>query len=202
MFRLVETIRIEDGVPVNLDCHRSRMERSLAQIMPGAPVPDLESLLDVPEALRLGRVKCRFLYAPASGAEAFSAEYSAYRPRPVRRLKLVSAAPEYSLKYCDRTALERLRLSAGPCDEILIVRDGMITDTSFTNIVFRRDGRWFTPETPLLPGTARAALLAGGVISSEPIAASELGRFDGFRLINAMLPFSEQPILPMEAIEE
>ena len=51
----------------------------------------------------------------------------------------------------------------GACDEILIIKDGHITDTSISNIVFRLpDGWWLTPFTPLLKGIMRTYLLESG----------------------------------------
>lgn len=62
--------------------------------------------------------------------------------REIRSLRLVAADDEldYHLKYADRSALARLLQRRDDCDEILIVRDGAITDTSYSNVAFSTDG--------------------------------------------------------------
>lgn len=52
---------------------------------------------------------------------------------------------------------------------MLIVRDGWVTDTSFTNVVFEdAGGGLYTPETCLLEGTRRQSLLDEGRIQACP----------------------------------
>jgi 4-amino-4-deoxychorismate lyase len=216
MAPLFETIRIEDGVPQHLAWHQARMEDACFRYFgkKGAPVvsevsevselrkvpgvPLLHEVLQVPDEFREGTVKCRFLY----GSEEYTAEYSLYTPRKIRSLKLVNGDHlDYSLKYTDRRPLEQLLEQRGDCDEILIVRGGRITDTSYTNIVLFDGERWVTPETPLLSGTCRARLLSEGRIVGAHIATADLRKYQAFRLINAMLPFDAQEALPVEMIK-
>ena len=223
MYRLVETIRIEDGEPAFPGDHQRRAERSLMQLCGGRAaaccrIPEIGAELCVPKPFRRGLVKCRFLYAPplsdcadvaAGSIPAYRFEFFAYRPRPVAALRLIDGSPDYALKYADRSGLDALReaafggeLSEGGrsgldrgAEDILIIRGGLVTDTSFTNIVFMRDGKWYTPAAPLLNGTERERLLRAGTVIEADIAEAEIPKFDGFRLINAMLPFARQPIL-------
>jgi 4-amino-4-deoxychorismate lyase len=64
-------------------------------------------------------------------------------------------------------------------------------------VVFTDGRQWFTPDTPLLPGTMRERLLGDGTIKAERITADTLDRFTHFRLINAMLGF-DSPLLPID----
>ena len=79
----------------------------------------------------------------------------------------------------------------GDCSDILIVKNGFITDTSFSNIIFLKCGRWYTPNTPLLKGTKRAKLLDLGLINERSIRPEEMGNYEKVGLINAMLELGE-----------
>jgi 4-amino-4-deoxychorismate lyase len=100
----------------------------------------------------------------------------------------------YDLKYLDRSCLISL-INRSSADDILIIKEGCVTDSSFTNIVFTDGKRWVTPDTPLLCGTMREKLLIKGIINTERITVDNIFQFTHFRLINAMLGFSS-PILP------
>ena len=64
----------------------------------------------------------------------------------------------YPYKYTDRDNINRLIELRGDCDDILIIKNGMVTDSSYANVVFRDlNGNWVTPSTFLLPGTIRAS---------------------------------------------
>ncbi len=127
-------------------------------------------------------------------------EFAHYKPRAIKTLKLVTGKPHYDLKYTDRTEIETLLREKGNCDDIIIVINGLITDTSFSNLVFKKGKQWLTPSGPLLTGTARARLIEQGIIQTAEIKTDDLGFYGGFKLINAMLDFESQPLMKMNAI--
>lgn len=96
------------------------------------------------------------------------------------------AGYDYSYKYADRTVLENLFSQRRDADDILLTRDGWITDTSIANIAFRKGDRWYTPSIPLLAGTTWKRLVSGGVLIPRPIHQDDLLRYDAFRIFNAM----------------
>ena len=103
---------------------------------------------------------------------------------------LVSAAElDYSYKYVNRDSLDALKKSRtdNPLEDILIVKNGCITDTSFSNIAFYNGSSWVTPDTPLLKGTKRACYLQSGKLMEKRITPDDLRQFHKARLINAML---------------
>ena len=75
------------------------------------------------------------------------------------------------------------------CDDVLIVKRGFVTDTSYANIVFKRGKYWYTPWSALLKGTIRAFLLERNLIKEEEIRLEDIKTFESFKLINAMLEF-------------
>jgi 4-amino-4-deoxychorismate lyase len=185
MSLLFETIRIQDGVIYNIGHHNQRMNQSRKLLLGCNNSIDLKSLIIVPENSRKGIYKCRVVYR----TEIENNSFEPYIPRLINSLKLVDDNTIcYEHKFSDRKPLEQLSLKRGHCDEILIVKNGSLTDTSFSNIVFFDGIQWITPLNPLLQGTMRSYLLAEGYISEKKISVRDLRYYQKARLINAMLP--------------
>lgn len=142
--------------------------------------------------------KCRVVY----GATIESIELMPYAPRRIASLRVVEADTglDYTYKSMDRAALEALHAQRGSCDDVLIVRDGGLTDSYYCNVALERHGRWYTPAQPLLAGVRRAALLAAGVIMPCEIGVTELADFSAVRLFNALLPWATAPTVPIGAV--
>jgi len=133
MFPLFESIKIENGVPRNLPWHQERIAVSFRKYFNSGTAPELKKIIRVPGAYEKGTVKCRFLY----DNQSWSLEFSAYSPVKIETLQLTEAdSLDYSLKYSDRSAIDQLVMRKGNCDDILMVKNGMICDTSFANVVF------------------------------------------------------------------
>ena len=106
----------------------------------------------------------------------------------------------YSFKFSDRSLLNTLLQEKGDCDEILIVKNGCITDTSYSNVVFSKDDQFFTPDSYLLNGTKRQQLLRERKIRETRVTVSNLHYFDKVYLINAMLNIEDSAGLSVEKI--
>jgi 4-amino-4-deoxychorismate lyase len=185
MSLLVETIRIENGKILNISFHNERMIRSLYNIYGLMRKPELEKIIEVPESAYQGIHKCRVIYNDKST----KVEFLPYSIRPVRSLKVVFSDDIcYPYKYTNRDKINRLFDMRGECDDILIVRYGKLTDSSYANVILRdNDGSWVTPSTFLLPGTRRSNLLKGGLVKEADISYSDITKFTELRLINAMM---------------
>ena len=184
MSLLLESIRIEEGKVMNAEYHIERMRRSVAEAkhptstsFPGNFIP--ENLIPP-----TGIHKCRVLYNSA----IVSVEVAPYIPKKITTLKVVQAPrPDYSLKYADRSAINSLYELRGECDDILIVSDGLVTDTSYCNVAFEKGREWFTPARPILKGTMRQYLLDNGEIKEKEIPVSEINEYSRVWLFNAMV---------------
>ena len=107
----------------------------------------------------------------------------------------------YALKFVDRTEIYELIKKRGIADDILIIKDDLITDSSKANVMLFDGNEWFTPEQPLLPGTMRAQLLEEGKIKAKPIYKTDLAQYQKIMLVSAMNPFDELRALKLpEAI--
>ena len=78
-----------------------------------------------------------------------SITFTAYRRKKIDSLKLMEADVAYSFKYSDRSVLNTLLQEKGDCDEILIVKNSCITDTSFSNVVFSKDDLFHPRYIPI-----------------------------------------------------
>ena len=191
----LETICIQQGEVQNKPRHEERMYRTASHFGFKSPaLPDLLPLL--PKKLRDTKVKCRIIYRETIQELTFEP----YLPRKITSLKLIEASPDYAFKLADRHTLNDLLEKKGDCDEILITRNGFITDTSYSNVVLRRGDTYFTPEIPLLNGTKRQKLLQEGRITEKQIHRDSLQTYDRVYLINAMLNMEDDISLPAHNI--
>lgn len=184
MCRFIETIRVENGEIFNLEYHRQRLNRTMQHIGGKAEICLEDLLEDCPK--ENGIFKARILYSAAGVLEK---SYAPYSVRNIKSLKLVADDDiEYGYKSADRSRLEALRVQRGDADEIIIVKNGLLTDTSYSNIALYDGIRWVTPKTPLLNGTMRQSLLDSGILAAIDIPAADLKKYHKIALINAMLP--------------
>ena len=111
-----------------------------------------------------------------------------YQMRMVASLRLVTSDKiDYSYKRTNREELNELFGRKGNADDILIVKDGYLTDTSIANIALYDGNSWYTPAHPLLRGTKRAELLDNQLIVEKDISWLQLDDYTHIMLFNAMI---------------
>ncbi len=182
MSKFIETIKVVDGEVFHLEYHQSRYEGVLNSL--GIEdVKDLKDYLDPPE---WGLYRCRLEY----GKGSIDVEYHKYKKRDISSLKLVfDNEIEYADKSANREKIDLHFAHKDEADDILIIKNLLVTDTSIANIALYRDGVWFTPKAPLLKGTTRERLLREGKIVEADINSNELRTFTQVALLNAMIDF-------------
>jgi 4-amino-4-deoxychorismate lyase len=185
MSRLVETIRIENGTPLNISFHNERMNRSRYDLFRMSNPLDLSEKLSVAPEAGEGIFKCRVEY----DTEIRKIEFVPYKIRAVGSLKLIESTDiSYSYKFTDRKVIDQLFAARGEADDILIIKNGMVTDTSYANIVLiDNEGAVVTPSTCLLAGTRRASLLQSGLIAEQQVRVEDLKKYTLLKIINAMI---------------
>ena len=198
MLRLVETIRSEDGILKNLSHHNERLNRSVGDLFGKRPGLSLEEIVKVPVNASSGIFKCRVEY----DFLVRKIEFIEYEARIIRSLKMIEDnSIDYSYKYTDRKRIEELFLRREGCDEILIIKNGMVTDSSYANIILRdQRGRWITPDSYLLAGTRRANLLQKGLITERRVTYKDIEKYSEVKLINAMLDINDSEAIPISGI--
>ncbi len=198
MSLLFETIRMQDGALQNLEYHNSRLNHSRKELFDISESIDLEQLIQIPSACKHGLYKCKVIYGKK---EIKRFEFEVYQPRVLKSLRLIEDNRiSYKYKYTNRGSLNQLLTKRERFDEILIIKKGFITDTSYSNIIFFDGTQWLTPSTPLLRGTMRSFLLENKLISEAEIRVADLKLFKKARLINAMNPLEPGKDIKIEKI--
>lgn len=182
MYPFVETISIVDGDIPLFVYHQLRCYHTQDDFY-SHPRP-IHLLDHLPLVSLSGRQKWRITYGRTIGEVSLTP----YTPRTVNTLQLVTDDNiRYDYKRTDRTDLLRLFEQRGTADDILIVRNGLLTDTSFSNIAFLRQGQWYTPRLPLLRGVRRQSLLEAGRLHLADIRPADLPLYEKATLLNGML---------------
>lgn len=196
MCRFIETIRIENQKVLNVEQHLKRMQTTLESV--GGDIKDLpiEQLFSI-QVDTHERLKLRFEYDMRG---IYDVLITSYRLPQIKTLKVIEAGGiDYAHKYVNRQQFNELLVKKEGCSDILILKNGRVTDTSFTNVAFLKDEQWFTPTRPLLRGTHRALLLSEKRIEEKDIFISDLTDYTAISLFNAMINLGEI-VLPIDNI--
>ena len=195
MYPLVESIKAETGQFFLLDYHQDRLERTFHAVYKSSCPWQLVAIL--PQAPSQGLFKVRFLY----NATDFSIEVQPYVPKIIKTLKLIEIGDyTYPHKWTDRSTINAAFAQRGNCDDVLMTKNGFLTDASYANIVLFDGTNWVTPEKPLFEGVQRSYLLDHTKIKTATITATVLSNYQSFQLINAMNSFVENRFLSVEGI--
>ena len=184
MHQFVETIRIEGGKAINLSLHEARMNATRIHFAPRVAPISLQKWLDN-APISDERIKARVVY---DVDEVCETTFQTYKRREIQWIRMVEDNDiSYTFKSTDRHKFDRLLALRNGCDEVLIVKNGLITDTSFTNVAFFDGHKWLTPTQPLLNGTMRQWLLQRGELMEAQITPASLASFQRIMLFNAMI---------------
>lgn len=186
MYPLFESIRVEGGNVHLLQYHQKRLERSYLYMFKKKCAWQLNSM--IPELPKEGSFKLRFLY----NKDRFTFELLPYTSRKIERLKLIEIdSYSYDHKFTDRSGLDNAYKLRGDCDDVLMTKNGFLTDTFYCNILLFDGTQWVTPEKPLFEGVQREFLIDQQRVTPRQIHVNDLSDFISFQLINALNPFEE-----------
>lgn len=185
---LFETLAIKDGVINNVAYHNARFIQG-QKYLKAKRIKDIADVVYQNSVPCDRLMRCKVIY---DGSRT-DVEFSPYLPRIIRSFKLVyDNGIDYTYKATNRTAIDRLFAQRGDCDDIIIIKNGYVTDCSIGNLLFFKNGRWLTPDTPLLYGTQRRYLLDKGVIDETAITAFDVKNFEYIMMVNALNGFDER----------
>jgi 4-amino-4-deoxychorismate lyase len=191
MPQFIETIKLLDGQLYNMNYHQQRVDKTVHFFFYSKLEVDLRyhfSHFNLPQQ---GLFKCRVIYE----RKILSLRILPYTIKPIRSLKVVEANEiQYKHKFEDREELASLFDKRENCDEVIIVKNNLVTDASYANLLFKRDDKWFTPTNCLLKGTMRQNLLDQRKIRSKTISLNDIREFEKVKLINSMLGFDGEEL--------
>ena len=196
MSQFIESIKVEDRKIFLLDHHQKRVDATFAHFGKESSInlAEIFKNLDHDED---GLYKLRISYDLNKN---FRTQLIPYAISEINNFQLVvNNVYDYSFKFEDRKELEKM-LQQARSGEIIIVKNNHITDTSFSNILFKKGKDWFTPSTYLLNGVQRQHLLQKNKIKEAEITMQNVSEYSHFQLINAMNDFDDMFIYPIARI--
>lgn len=187
MCQFIETIKLFNSNYLNLEYHQKRVNLTQERFFGKCNI-DLESILPNQENISDGCFKCRVVYG--RGVESIG--INKYSIRKIDSLKLISSnGIEYNYKFSNRKIFDNLKKYCNGSEEILIIKNYFVTDTSYSNIALYKNGIWYTPESYLLNGTKRQFYLNKGIIKETKITVDKIFDYEKVSLINSMLDLGE-----------
>jgi len=176
--KYIETIKCTNKVAHHIAYHEKRIARTIGKSI------SIQTLINPPSRELL---KCRFIYTED---EIISITYDKYEIKKPKRFKLVFDDDIiFDKKTLARDDINRLALTKADADEIIIIKDTLITDTAIANIAIYLDNQWLTPKNPLLYGTTLDRYLDKGVLQKADITVDMLKNSEKIALLNAMVDF-------------
>ena len=173
-----ETIRCEDFEIFNLEYHNKRVANTI-----GLNINLQEYIYPISNEL----LRCKVIY---NKNEIIDVLYFPYKKREINSFKIIfDDKIEYSKKYLDREKLDEHFSNKEDCDEVIIVKNGIVTDTSIANIAIYYENSWITSKNCLLRGTTRDRLINEKVLIEKDISVQMLKETTKIALMNAMIGF-------------
>ena len=167
-FELLETMRLEEGRFVDADAHLARIDAAARHFSFASP---LASARDALRALRETRARglwrVRLADVPLAGADGEFVRF----------------------KTTHRSHYDAFTPPVGEAFDTLLWNErGELTEFTRGNVALRIDGRWVTPDARcgLLPGIARARLLADGTLAEATLTREDLARADEVAFFNSL----------------
>ena len=191
-FRLIESLRLENGVYTLLNRHVARLAASAGYFGFICNRDKIRQALSDHAAGTSGLCKVRLLLS-ADGCIELSSELLLESAAPLRvavsTIRVDSADGMRYHKTTERELLDSARSTCPGCDEVLLLNElGQLTEGSYHTLVVKLDGQLVTPPLTcgLLPGVLRGELLEQGKIAERVLYPDDLKRAEELWLINSV----------------
>lgn len=153
MCQFFETICITTK-PKNLIFHQRRINYTFKKFYKNYNVFNLNKLFNNFHFNQFKTYKFKIIYSNTIE----NIEFAEYLPKYHKKFKLVHINSNiYEYKFTNRSNL--IQYLQDPEEEIFFILNDNITDTSYSNLVFKKDNQWFTSKKFLLNGTQRQYLI-------------------------------------------
>lgn len=196
MSQFIESIKVEDQKIYLLELHQKRVNDTFQHFGKEGSV-DLAKIFKELKHDEDGLYKLKITYDLNRNIRT---QLLPYAISEIDDFQLVeNNTYDYSFKFEDRKEFLKMKEKART-EEIIVVKNNHITDSSFSNILFLKGKTWFTPSTYLLNGVQRQHLLKNKKIKETDITLQNISEFSHFQLINAMNDFDDMFVYPIEKI--
>lgn len=188
MCQFIESIKLQDGNIFRLQLHQERINRIFDVFFPEDKKIILLNVFKNLSVPQKGTFKVRIIF----DSEIRNLEFVPYQLPHIKTLKVIETNIETTFyKSTQRDYIQAVFANKEECDDVLMVKNGLITDTSYCNVALYDGKYWFTPKAPIIYGTQRTNLLNNALIIEKDIGIHQLGNFQTICLFNAMIEFGE-----------
>lgn len=196
MSRFIESIRIQEQKIHLLEYHQSRVNLTFRHFGKTGSL-DLKKIIGTLSHDEKGLYKLRIVYDLEGN---YQTQIVPYIFGQIEDFELVEQNDiDYSFKYENRSTFKNL-IKQSDAQEIIVVKNNHITDTSYANLLFLKGKKWYTPTTYLLNGVQRQHLLKKKKIKETEITLDNIREFSHVQIINAMNTHDNDFIYPIEHI--
>lgn len=168
-----------------LDWHQKRVDKTLQEFYGLQSSITLEELLRKEELPSEGLYKVRIVYSE----KLYEVTVNSYELSEHKLVKIVKADFEYAFKYESRAELDKF--VDHTVDDVIYVKNEVLSDAWYSNLAFRRNGLWYTPLGYMLNGVKRQLLIEKGILIPKEIRVSDLDNYDAIAFVNAMRDFEK-----------
>jgi 4-amino-4-deoxychorismate lyase len=188
MYQFFESIKLLDGKFHLLGLHSERLNRTRNAFFGNIKDIDLERELMIPCEKKEGLYKVKVVYSKYLESVIID-DYTVKEHRKIRLLEKPEI--QYDFKFLDRKILQEDFKTGSEFDDIIFLKNGVVTDATYSNLAFFDGKSWFTPQKCLLDGVKRKFLLDSGIIAEKSIGKEEIKDFEKIAFINAMRDFEK-----------
>jgi 4-amino-4-deoxychorismate lyase len=177
----VETIKIQDKQIYNLELHNKRLNNTIKDNF------NINLKIDLKNHIKIDTTdnKVRVLYSN----KIEDIQYSKIEPREFKKFKIIyDNNINYKYKSTNRQIFNQY-LNKEKYDDIIIIKNGLVTDTSIANIYFLKNNIWYTPRKSLLKGTKREELLTNRNFKQINIDLNFIKNSEAMAISNALIGF-------------
>lgn len=197
MSQFIESIKVEDTEIFLLDQHQKRVNETFSYFGKEVSI-NIDEIFKSLKHDEDGLYKFKITYDLTG---KYKTQMIPYAMSKIANFQLVeNNSYDYSFKFEDRKELEKMKILSKAA-EIIIVKNNHITDTSYSNLLFKKGKDWFTPKTYLLNGVQRQFLLKAKKIKEAEITLQNLSEYSHFQLINALNEADDSYSYPIDRIK-
>lgn len=197
MSQFIESIKVEDTEIFLLDQHQKRVNETFSYFGKEVSI-NIDEIFKSLKHDEDGLYKFKITYDLTG---KYRTQMIPYAMSEIANFQLVeNNSYDYSFKFEDRKELEKMKILSKAA-EIIIVKNNHITDTSYSNLLFKKGKDWFTPKTYLLNGVQRQSLLKAKKIKEAEITLQNLSEYSHFQLINALNEADDSYSYPIDRIK-
>lgn len=197
MSQFIESIKVEDTEIFLLDQHQKRVNETFSYFGKEVSI-NIDEIFKSLKHDEDGLYKFKITYDLTG---KYRTQMIPYALSEIANFQLVeNNSYDYSFKFEDRKELEKMKILSKAA-EIIIVKNNHITDSSYSNLLFKKGKDWFTPKTFLLNGVQRQSLLKSKKIKEAEITLQNLSEYSHFQLINALNEADDAYSYPIDRIK-